>query len=303
MEARLVVNAAGPWVDQVLSGPLGRSDKRNVRLVQGSHIVVRRKYDRPRAFIFQNADGRIIFAIPYERDFTLIGTTDRDFVGDPGDAAISESETDYLCGAASEYFAEPVRREDIVWSYSGVRPLFDDGASAAQEATRDYVLKEEGGDGAPAINVFGGKITTCRRLAESMLDRIAGRLGPRGKPWTATAPLPGGDFPVTGFGELLAKLRSDYPFLAEAHAWRLARLYGTRAWTILGAARRPEELGRNFGADLTAAEVDYLMDREWAMTAEDVLWRRTKAGLTISKPAALDAYMADRRDAHLLAAQ
>ena len=206
----------------MLAGPVRRSEKRNVRLVQGSHVVVRRRYDDPRAFIFQNSDGRIVFAIPYERDFTLIGTTDRDYRGDPGAAAISDGEADYLCRAASEYFAEPVGRDDIVWTYSAVRPLFDDGASAAQEATRDYVLKAEGGEGAPMINVFGGKITTYRRLAESMLERIGDRIGRKGAPWTAGATLPGGDFPVTGFDELAEKLRRDYPFLSGS-AGRAAR--------------------------------------------------------------------------------
>ncbi len=166
-----------------------------MRLVQGSHIVVTKKFDDPRAYFFQNRDGRIIFAIPYEDDFTLIGTTDQDFVGDPGDVRITEGEIDYLCNAASEYFLQPVKRSDIVWTYSGVRPLYDDGASKAQEATRDYVLKTEANGGAPVINVFGGKITTYRRLAESMIEKIEEHLGRRGKSWTADAPLPGGDFP------------------------------------------------------------------------------------------------------------
>ncbi|MBN9253027.1 MAG: glycerol-3-phosphate dehydrogenase, partial [Mesorhizobium sp.] len=193
--ARLLVNAAGPWVDHVLTEAFGRNDVHNVRLVQGSHIVVPKKFDDPRAYFFQNKDGRIIFAIPYEEDFTLIGTTDQDYPGDPHDVKISDAEIDYLCAAASEYFAEPVKREDIVWTYSAVRPLYDDGASKAQEATRDYVLKSEEG-GAPLLNAFGGKITTYRRLSEAMLEKIEGFLGKRGKPWTAVAPLPGGDFPA-----------------------------------------------------------------------------------------------------------
>ncbi len=165
VHARLLVNAAGPWADKVLQGVEGDRQLHNIRLVQGSHIVVRRKFPDPRAYFFQNNDGRIIFAIPYEDDFTLIGTTDQDYKGDPAKVAITDSETDYLCQAASEYFREPVRREDIVWTYSGVRPLYDDGASKAQEATRDYVLKEDAPDGlAPLINVFGGKLTTARKL-------------------------------------------------------------------------------------------------------------------------------------------
>ncbi len=198
--AGLVVNAAGPWVDEVLRGPLGRNDAHNVRLVQGSHIVVRKLYDHDRAYIFQNADGRIIFAIPYEGAFTLIGTTDRDYDGDPAKVAITDGEIDYLLSAAGEYFAQPIGRGDIVWSYSGVRPLYDDGASKAQEATRDYVLKVDGEGAAPRIvNVFGGKITTYRRLAESVLEKIEEALGRRGGgSWTGKVALPGGDFPVDG---------------------------------------------------------------------------------------------------------
>ena len=223
--ARLLVNAAGPWVDHVLSETVGLRDAHNVRLVQGSHIVVRRKFDDPRAYFFQNRDGRIIFAIPYEDDFTLIGTTDRDYPGDPHEVRISEEEIDYLCAAASEYFAEAVRRADIVWTYSAVRPLYDDGASKAQEATRDYVLKAEGGHGeAPLLNAFGGKITTYRRLAEAMLEKIEGFLGRRGAPWTAAAPLPGGDFPATGFAAEAARLAADYPFPGAGPAGRPTRL-------------------------------------------------------------------------------
>ncbi|MFI0843273.1 glycerol-3-phosphate dehydrogenase [Mesorhizobium sp. IMUNJ 23232] len=294
VKAKLIVNAAGPWVDRVLAGAVGQNDVHNVRLVGGSHIVIRKKFEDPRAYFFQNRDGRIIFAIPYEEDFTLIGTTDQDFTGDPKDARISEIETDYLCAAASEYFTEPVRRADIVWTYSAVRPLYDDGASKAQEATRDYVLKAEGGNGQAAIvNVFGGKITTYRRLAESMLEKIEEHLGKRGKPWTAGATLPGGDFPVNGFDAEAAKLKASYAFLDLPHARRLTRLYGTRARTLLGLARSQADLGRNFGADLFEAEVRYLMQHEWAVTAEDVLWRRTKRGLRLSKDqaAALDQYM------------
>jgi len=294
VKARLIVNAAGPWVDKVLAGTVGQNDVHNVRLVQGSHIVVKRKFTDTRAYFFQNKDGRIIFAIPYEEDFTLIGTTDQDYEGDPAKVAISEREIDYLCDAASEYFADPVRRTDIVWTYSGVRPLYDDGASKAQEATRDYVLKADGGDGqAPLLNIFGGKITTYRRLAESMLDKIEGFLGKKGKPWTATATLPGGDFPATGFDAEVASLKRDYPFLDQRLAKRLVRLYGTRARGILGLAKSMGDLGRAFGADLYEAEIRYLVTNEWAVTAEDVLWRRTKRGLHLSaeEKAALDKYM------------
>jgi glycerol-3-phosphate dehydrogenase len=288
IKARLLVNAAGPWVDHVLSAAVGQNDVHNVRLVQGSHIVVKKKFDDPRAYFFQNTDGRIIFAIPYEEDFTLIGTTDRDFRGDPHDVKISEDEIDYLCGAASEYFAEPVRRADIVWTYSAVRPLYDDGASKAQEATRDYVLKADDGEGkSPLVNAFGGKITTYRRLSESMLEKIEGFLGRRGPSWTASAPLPGGDFPATGFDAEVVRLKSSYPFLGARMARRLTRLYGTRAHALLGLARSDADLGRNFGSDLYEAEVRYLVENEWAVTAEDVLWRRTKRGLHLGREEAL----------------
>jgi glycerol-3-phosphate dehydrogenase len=293
--ARLVVNAAGPWVDAVMRGPLGRNDVRNVRLVQGSHIVVRKLYDHDRAYIFQNADGRIIFAIPYEGDYTLIGTTDRDWTGDPAEVRITDGEIDYLLAAASEYFAAPVTRDRIVWSYSGVRPLYDDGASKAQEATRDYVLRVEGsGDEARLVNVFGGKITTYRRLAESVMEKIEEALGARKPRWTAGATLPGGDFPVTGFERLAADLAAAHPGVSPQIVRRLARAYGTMAGDILAGARTDADLGRPFGAGLTEAEVRYLVEHEWARTAEDVLWRRSKLGLRIgpAEVAALEAHLA-----------
>ncbi|MDW9740700.1 glycerol-3-phosphate dehydrogenase [Sinorhizobium meliloti] len=292
MRARMLVNAAGPWVDRVLSEAVGNNDVRNVRLVQGSHIVVKKKFDDPRAYFFQNPDGRIMFAIPYQDEFTLIGTTDRDFTGNPADVRISDAEIDYLCRAASEYFSDPVGREDIVWTYSAVRPLFDDGASKAQEATRDYVLRVENGD-APLLNVFGGKLTTYRRLAESALEKIGETIGEKGRKWTAVSHLPGGDFPAAGYEDEVAKLRTRYPFLTASHARRLVRLYGTRAAQLLGNAASEADLGKHFGADLYAAEVDWLIVQEWALRAEDVLWRRTKLGLKFSRAqtAELEEYM------------
>ena len=305
VSARLIVNAAGPWVDHVLSGAIGQNDVHNVRLVQGSHIVVPKKFDDPRAYFFQNKDGRIIFAIPYEDDFTLIGTTDQDYQGDPARVTISDAEIGYLCDAASEYFAKPVRREDIVWTYSAVRPLYDDGASKAQEATRDYVLKADERAGPPLVNIFGGKITTSRRLAEHMLEKIEALIGAKGKPWTAKASLPGGDFAPTGFEAQVSRLKSAYPFLDLKLARRLIRLYGTRAERLLGLARSEADLGRRFGPDLYEAEVRYLMTQEWAMTADDVLWRRTKRGLKFSREeaAALQEFMLGARDSHSAAAE
>lgn len=293
-QARMLVNAAGPWVDKVLAGVVGRNDAKNVRLVQGSHIVVRKKFNDPRAYFFQNPDNRIIFAIPYEQDFTLIGTTDRDFTGDPRDVAISEQETDYLCNAASEYFAEPVRREDIVWTYSGVRPLFDDGASKAQEATRDYVLKVDGeGGNAPLLNVFGGKLTTYRRLAEHALEKISEAIGAKGKPWTAGSHLPGGNFSAQGAAAQADALQKAHSFISRGHAERLVRCYGTRAADILGKAGNIADLGQHFGGTLYEAEVRFLVDNEWAHTAQDILWRRTKQGLHLGPEAvaALEHYL------------
>ncbi|KQT52304.1 MULTISPECIES: glycerol-3-phosphate dehydrogenase [unclassified Aureimonas] len=298
MCARMVVNAAGPWVDEVIRGPLDRNDARNVRLVQGSHIVVRKLFDHDRCYIFQNADGRIIFAIPYEGDFTLVGTTDRDYKGDPGSVRITDAEIDYLLSAADEYFERPIRRDDVVWTYSGVRPLFDDGASSAQEATRDYVLKVDGGASEPKVlNIFGGKITTYRRLAESVMEKVEAALGARGPRWTATASLPGGDFAPDGFGDVVRAVLSEYPFLADPAARRLVRLYGTRARAILGTASSDQDLGRDFGNGLTEAEVRYLADQEWARSADDVLWRRTKMGLKL--PASAVAAVDDFITAHL----
>ncbi|KZE34773.1 glycerol-3-phosphate dehydrogenase [Chelatococcus daeguensis] len=300
VKARMLVNAAGPWVADVLAGIVREKAPAGVRLVQGSHIVLPKLFDHDRCYIFQNSDGRIVFAIPYEHDFTLIGTTDRDYRGDPAAVRASEEEIGYLCAAASEYFAKPVRREDVVWTYSGVRPLYDDGASKAQEATRDYVLKREGEGNEPfLLSVFGGKITTYRRLAEAVLDKLAPQLpeAARAKAgWTAGAPLPGGDFPHDGYDALTRRIAGEHPYLGGGIAARLARAYGTRAFAILEGARAMADLGRQFGAGLSEREVDYLMREEWAMTAEDVLWRRSKLGLRLTREeaAALDDFMAAR---------
>ncbi len=295
--ARLLVNAGGPWVDHVIAETLGRKDVHHVRLVKGSHIVVNKLFDHDRCYFFQNADGRIFFAIPYEHDFTLIGTTDKDFSGDPTGVKISDEETDYLLSAANEYFAHQITRDDIVWSYAGVRPLFDDGASAAQEATRDYVLKTEGEEGdPPLINIFGGKLTTHRRLSEQVVDKIDGLIGAKGPKWTQHGTLPGGDFPPTAFEALLRSHVAQYPRLGEPVLRRMTRAYGTLVPEIIGNRQELPEFGILFGSSLTQLEVDYLMDREWARTADDVLWRRSKLGLrfTAEEKAALSDYMARR---------
>jgi glycerol-3-phosphate dehydrogenase len=293
--ARLVVNAAGPWVDRVLEHSFGRHGTRNVRLVQGSHIIVPALFDHDRAYIFQNADGRIVFAIPFEGAFTLIGTTDRDYTGDPADVAITAEETAYLVDAVNRYFRRRIDAGDVVSAYAGVRPLYDDGASAAAEATRDYVLKLEGDAGAPKLlNVFGGKITTFRHLAENALEEIGKAIGVRGKRWTARSRLPGGDFPAGGVEALAARFAVGYPALPKPLLDRLARTYGTRATDILASAVTEADLGRSFGDGLSEAEVRYLVAEEWARSADDILKRRTRLGLVLgdSEAQALDAFVA-----------
>ena len=275
--ARVLINAAGPYVSRVLSDVMGQRNPARIRLVKGSHIVVRRLFTHDRPYILQNPDGRICFAIPWQNDFTLIGTTDEDFVGDLTCPAISTSEIEYLCNAMSAWFRHPVTPADVVWSYAGVRPLRDDGATAAQEATRDYELELTGTP--PVLNVFGGKLTTFRRLAEAAMDRLAS-LFPGLKPrWTSDAHLPGGDFPWNGFSALRDDLVRRYPFLPVATATRLTRAYGTRAAALMGDARSWQDMGVTIGADLTEREVDWLVRSEWARTAQDVLWRRSKLGI------------------------
>ena len=284
VRARMLVNGGGPWVDRILANVTRRNDARNVRLVQGSHIVTRRLYEHDRAYIVQTDDGRIIFFIPYEQDYTLIGTTDHDFEGDPGEAKITDGEIDYLIEVSNRYLKRPIARDDIVWTYSGVRPLYDDGASAAKDATRDYVLRVEGGDGKPPmLNIFGGKLTTFRKLSEAAMEKIEATIGAKGPAWTAEPPLPGGDFPAEAFDERLAALRRDYPFLDEWTSYRMFRAYGTRARAILGDARKMDDLGHHYGAGLTETEVAYLIENEFATRAEDIVWRRSKLALRMSE--------------------
>jgi len=295
VRARVLVNAAGPWVHEVLAHVVRANSPASVRLVQGSHIVVRKLFEHDRAYIFQNADGRIIFAIPYEHDFTLIGTTDRDYGATPGKPTASPEEIAYLCSAASEYFKAPVTPDEVVWTYSGVRPLYDDGASKAQEATRDYVLELDDAEGQPPVlSVFGGKITTYRRLAEHAMQKLAPHLPLASKQsWTGGSPLPGGDFGVKDQPRVVAQLTRAHSWLDSKLAARLVTAYGTRALRLLDGARSAADLGRVFGADLTEAEVLYLMREEWARTAQDVLWRRSKLGLRLTPEQAqvLDDFM------------
>jgi glycerol-3-phosphate dehydrogenase len=298
IKARVLVNAGGPWVEDVLASGAGVNAKAKVRLVQGSHIVVPKLYAHDRAYMFQNSDGRIVFVIPYQDDFTLIGTTDRDYHGDPAKVKATDEEIKYLCDSVSEYLAKPVKPEDVVWTYAGVRPLYDDGASEAKAATREYVLELDN-PGAPLLSIYGGKITTHRRLAEEALERLSPYLkGTRAREgWTAKAALPGGDMDVSAVAALTAELVRDYPFLTPVHANRLAHAYGTRATKLLGTAKTLADLGQSFGATLTESEVRYLMSVEWARTAEDVVWRRSKLGLRLSPAeiAAIDAWMVANR--------
>jgi glycerol-3-phosphate dehydrogenase len=291
IKARTLVNAGGPWAGEIVRAIEKR--KAPIRLVKGSHIVVPKLFGHDRAYIFQNPDGRVEFAIPFERDFTLIGTTDQDFSGDPADVEASKKEIVYLCNAASDYFGRDVTPRDVVWTYSGVRPLYDDGSKKAQDATRDYVLAldvlpEE----PPLLNIYGGKITTYRRLAEEALEKLSPFLGET-RAWTAKTPLPGGDFKPGRRALIARELRMRFPFLAPADAHRLVSAYGTRAARVLGTAKKMKDLGASFGADLTEAEVEYLVEHEWAETAEDILWRRSKLGLHIKEKdkKALDAFM------------
>jgi glycerol-3-phosphate dehydrogenase len=297
--ARVLVNAAGPWVERVAFAACGHRPRGKVRLVQGSHIVVRKLFAHERAYVFQRPDGRIVFAIPYEGDFTLIGTTDRDYAGDPAQVSATREDIGYLCEAASAAFARSVEPADVAWSYSGVRPLYDDGASEAKVASRDYVLElDQEAGAAPLLSIIGGKITTYRRLAEAVLERLARHLPARkGLPpgWTGTTPLPGGDFEPERLSAVIEAMAERHPFLERAHVARLVGAYGTRAERMLGKAKAAAELGRHFGATLTEAEVRYLIDQEWAITAEDVLWRRTKLGLrlTEAEAEALGAWMGE----------
>ncbi|HVC59399.1 MAG TPA: glycerol-3-phosphate dehydrogenase [Acetobacteraceae bacterium] len=294
-QARVLVNAGGPFVSRILASVLGYQAVTPIRLVKGTHIVVPRLYAHDRCYIFQNADRRVCFAIPYHDDFTLIGTTDEDYAGDPATVAPSAAEERYLCAAVSEYLRDPVDPASIVWRYAGVRPLRDDGASKAQEATRDYVLELRDAAGeAPVLSVFGGKLTTYRRLAEAATAKLARYFPGMPGAWTVGAPLPGGDFPYDGIDTVCLELQRHYPFLAEPIARRLVRSYGTLAGELLGDARDTADLGRAFGAGLSAREVNWLVRYEWARTAEDILWRRSKLGLRFNaaETEALARYLA-----------
>ena len=282
--ARALVNAAGPWADRVSQLALGSSAGARLRLVQGSHIVVPRIYDGDHAFILQNDDRRVIFVCPYEGSYSLIGTTDVEIEGEPADCAVTSDEIAYLCRAANRYFQVSLKAADVVWHYCGVRALVDEGDANPSALSRDYRLQVDGAAGeAPLISVFGGKITTYRRLAERVLDQLRPWFSGLPGAWTAAVSLPGGDLPAGGMGAHTKELRARYPELSEKLLGALACRHGSRAAAVLGAARSAQDLGECFGGQLYAREIDYFMHHEWAHEADDVLWRRTKAGLHLQE--------------------
>jgi glycerol-3-phosphate dehydrogenase len=300
--ARALVNAAGPWVERTLAATgansPGSQGMGRVRLIKGSHIVVPKLHEGREAFILQNDDKRVVFVIPYEQHYSLIGTTDVDYKGDPASVAISPEEIAYLCRAAGRFFQRAPQPADVVWSYSGVRPLYDDHAGDASAITRDYVLElDNPKNAAPLLSIFGGKITTYRRLAEQALAKLVPHFELVDRPWTATAPLPGGDLPNADFAAFLATVRAARPWLPPALATRIAHAYGTRIGDVLGDAKSLVDLGRDLGAGLSEREAEYLIAKEWAITSQDILWRRSKLGLHggAALAANLDAWLAARR--------
>jgi glycerol-3-phosphate dehydrogenase len=284
IRARAIVNAAGPWVSQVLEAlPQVRVDSQ-VRLVKGSHIVVPRLYDGNHAFMLQNPDERIVFAIPFEREYTLVGTTDVQFTGDPGRVAISGDEIRYLCETVNRYFRRAIAPGDVRWSYTGVRPLLEDQSKSVSRVTRDYRIEVVESDEHPLVlSLFGGKLTTYRQLSETVMSKLQPLIGGSTRAWTQKSPLPGGDLAQADFDAFLKTVLARWPFLPEPFATRLARAYGTRIEKVLGNAKAMHDLGQHFGAGLTQAEVDYLIAHEWARSADDILWRRSKAGVHLSE--------------------
>jgi glycerol-3-phosphate dehydrogenase len=280
--ARALVNAGGPWVDQVIGRIEGARTKFAVKLVKGSHIVTPKFFDGPQAYLVQNHDRRVIFVIPYQGDLALIGTTDIPFAGAPETVVAAEEEIAYLLAAIAGYFRNAPKREDVIEAWAGVRPLFDDGHGDPSAVTRDYVLELDAAGGAPLLNVFGGKITTFRRLAEHALQKLKPYFSAARGDWTAQATLPGGEIDDGDFERFVAKLAAAYPFLPPPLARHYARLYGARAAKLLGSATSLADLGRRFGPDFYEREARYLIAEEWAQTADDVLVRRTKHGLRMT---------------------
>lgn len=284
LHARMVINAGGPWVRQILErNGLAVSTTPKVRLVRGSHIIVPALHDGEQSYMLQQQDGRIVFAIPYEDKFTLLGTTDIEHT--PGLSVkpiCTPEEAQYLCDAANQYFTKQTAVSDIVWSYSGVRPLFDDGRGKAAAVTRDYHLYKQTPQDAPILSIYGGKITTARALAETVMEEIEDTLGAKAGAWTHRVPLPGGDFIEGDFYEFVADIAAVYHWMDGDILLRYARAYGTWMTRIIGAATSTAQLGKDFGSGLYEAEVEYLRNVEWARTSEDILWRRSKLGLHVS---------------------
>jgi glycerol-3-phosphate dehydrogenase len=293
--ARALVNAAGPWVANFLHERTTVSTQRTVRLIKGSHIIVPQIFRHRFAYIFQNIDRRIVFAIPYEREFTLIGTTDVEHHGQPQDLQISAAEVDYLCATVNRYFTRQIGAEDVIHSYAGVRPLLEDESADAAKVTRDYALELDT-QAAPILNVFGGKITTFRRLAEEAVDQLCGALHVEAAAWTRLAVLPGGDLPEASLAVFLRAVARRFPWLPAAVRERYARSYGTRIVKLIGAARTLALMGEEVLPGLYEREIDYLCGHEWARSARDILWRRSKLGLHLppQSEAHLDAWLADR---------
>ncbi|GAA4647480.1 glycerol-3-phosphate dehydrogenase [Pontixanthobacter gangjinensis] len=280
VSARAVVNAAGPWVDTVLGRANPGESHQNLRLVKGSHLIFRKLYDGDHCYIFQNKDDRIVFAIPYERDFTLVGTTDVAFTGDPDTIAISDEESAYICDAINEYLKTDVSPDQAVWSYSGVRPLYDDHSANNSTVTRDYVFELDAPDGAPPIlSIFGGKITTYRKLGEHALHKLSKLDVVPAEAWTEGATLPGGDIVSGGFDAFVSQMQSRFSWCPDDTMLRLCRAYGTLVTDLIGDADSWADLGQDFGAGLTEQEVNFLIVREFSKTADDILWRRSKLGL------------------------
>ena len=309
LRARFLINAAGPWGSDVIENIIHTDNEEpatengesraKVRLVKGSHIIVPRLYNHNRAYTFQGGDGRVVFALPYQNDFTLIGTTDVDYEGDPGAARIAPEEITYLCDLAGEYLEQPPTPRDVVWQYAGVRPLVDDGTSRAHAVTREYTLNLENGlNGRPALlHVMGGKITTYRVLAEDVLEKISGYFPRMKGPWTSTQTLPGGDMAGGTILAEITRMQAKHPDLDKNYIQRLVQSYGSLTGRVLNENQKMASLGQCFGSDLYEAEVVYLMENEWALTAEDILWRRSKLGLYFCQAEidALDLWMENYR--------
>ena len=296
--AKALINASGPWAQKFIESKVQQKSPRGIRLIKGSHFVVPKMYDGEQAYILQNEDQRIVFVIPYNKDFTLVGTTDKEYTGDPKDVAMDSEEEAYLLDVVNKHFSKQLTSEDVLWSYSGVRPLCDDESDSPSAITRDYTLELEADEDnkAPMLSIFGGKITTYRKLSEAAVATLEPFFPNMAKPWTKDAPLPGAEFGESSFAEWQQAMAEKYDWLDAKQLERMSNAYGSRIVNALGAAESTADLGEHFGSDLYANEVDYLIREEWARSADDVLWRRSKIGLYLNKEqqARLNAYIEER---------